>query len=211
MESKAGEKHTEVILGMIRQTLNEIGTSLSELDAVAFGAGPGAFTGLRVSCGLAQGIAWALNKPLIAVGNLEALAFAASDHLKDGEKVFVAVDARMQECYFALYEKREGKISELIAPSLIKPAAVAEEFHKNKAAKFCGNAALAYSAEITLPDDAVIPSLTVANAEMILHLALHCYSQGQTVSAEEAHPIYVRNHVALTIDERKAAKLNNAR
>jgi tRNA threonylcarbamoyladenosine biosynthesis protein TsaB len=210
-ESKAGEKHTEVILGMIRQAADELGLSLSGVDAVAFGAGPGAFTGLRVSCGIAQGIAWALNKPLIPVGNLEALAFASLDMLQEGQKILAAVDARMQECYYALYEKREGGLVELTAPSLIRPSEIAAEFHRNKAAKFCGNAALAYSDEITLPSDAVIGSLTVADAEMILNLALVRYSQGKTVSPEEAHPLYVRNHVAMTIDERKAAKLNNAR
>ena len=75
LQSEPGQKHTEVILGMIRGCLTAAGGSREGLQGIAFGSGPGAFTGLRVACGLAQGLGWALNIPLIPVNTLLALAY----------------------------------------------------------------------------------------------------------------------------------------
>ena len=82
LQSEPGQKHTEVILGMIRGCLTAAGGSREGLQGIAFGSGPGAFTGLRVACGLAQGLGWALNIPLIPVNTLLALAYIHHETLE---------------------------------------------------------------------------------------------------------------------------------
>ena len=101
-----GNKHAERILAMIDELLAECGAEKKDIALTAFGAGPGSFTGLRVACGVAQGIAWALRTDVAAVCNLEADALAAAEaaQLAPGTRLAVMNDARMQEAYSALYE-----------------------------------------------------------------------------------------------------------
>jgi tRNA threonylcarbamoyladenosine biosynthesis protein TsaB len=90
----AGRSHSETLLPLIRSTLHEAGLGFSDLGGIAFAAGPGSFTGLRVACGVAQGLAFAHALPIIPVGTLEAMALASA-----GEKVIILLDARMGEVY----------------------------------------------------------------------------------------------------------------
>ena len=78
---ESGAGHSESLIGEVDAVLREAGVSLSDCDAVVFGAGPGAFTGLRVACGVAQGLAWAKEKPIVAASNLEALAKIGRAHV----------------------------------------------------------------------------------------------------------------------------------
>ena len=94
LQSEPGQKHTKVILGMIRGCLTAAGGSREGLQGIAFGSGPGAFTGLRVACGLAQGLGWALNIPLIPVNTLLALAYIHHETLEEGSRLLSAIDAR---------------------------------------------------------------------------------------------------------------------
>ena len=113
--------------------LREAGVSLSDCDAVVFGAGPGAFTGLRVACGVAQGLAWAKEKPIVAASNLEALAMKELSGKPAGTRILAAFDARMHQAYCAVYEKAEegARLSELVPAELVNPdelAGLAESF-----------------------------------------------------------------------------------
>src|SRR5687767_9068527 len=111
LERRAGNRHSELALPMLERLLGK-----DKLDAVAFGAGPGAFTGLRIACGLAQGLAFARNLPVIGVSTLEALAQEAG-----APRVVACIDARMREVYYAALEKRAGRWHEVVAAQCVAP------------------------------------------------------------------------------------------
>lgn len=202
LESEPGQKHTEILLGMIDNVLHEAGGSLKELDAVAFGSGPGAFTGLRVACGTAQGIGWALKKPLIAVPNLEAIAFTVFEPYAVGSKLFVAVDARMSECYCQAFEKTVDGLKPLSDCCLQKPETLLNDAKELGCTIFTGNGFAAYDIEIA-PEIGIYRSdIGLANAQMLMKVALKLFEENKTILPEQASPLYVRNHVAMTIEER---------
>ena len=99
----AGQKHSEMLMAMLDGVLKEAGVILAQLDGIAFGAGPGSFTGVRIACGVAQGLALGANLPVIGICTLQAVALE-SGH----DKVISALDARMAEVYFAVYETSEA-------------------------------------------------------------------------------------------------------
>ena len=118
-EEVAGQRHSELLLPMIDALLVSHGLKAVELDCIAFGAGPGSFTGLRIACGVAQGIAFGIDVPVIAIGTLAALAAASQ-----AGRVVCCLDARMGEVYHAAYERRSSDWHEVHAPSLCRPDAV---------------------------------------------------------------------------------------
>lgn len=201
--SEPGQKHTEVILGMIRKAMDVSSGKLDRLDGIAFGCGPGAFTGIRVACGLAQGLGWALNLPLIPVNTLTALAFAHRETLEEGSRLLSAIDARMHECYCAVYRFEGGEFKEVTEATLCKPEDLLAVADDNGAELFCGNAFRLYANEIGDLGAKKILSSEDVNAQMLVPLAKKYFDAGLTVTAEKASPLYVRNHVALTIEERK--------
>ena len=99
-EVDAGQRHSELALPLLHEMLAEAGLKLPQFDVIAFGQGPGSFTGVRIACGLAQGLALGIGKSLVPVPTQMALAEQAA-----GEKVIVAIDARMGEIYFAAYRR----------------------------------------------------------------------------------------------------------
>lgn len=194
--------HSETLLPAVAQILAEGGVALAELDAIAFGAGPGAFTGLRLACGVVQGLGMAADKPVIPVGTLEALA---SQSPLDVRAIFVAVDARMSEVYFAAYRREHGELFECLAPSCAVPGAIrlpddGEWFG-------FGSAFSAYR-------DTLVPALgerlvgfdgsPVPQAASVARLALPRLRRGEAIDAALAAPVYVRDKVALTTAERLA-------
>src|SRR5580765_6213421 len=98
----AGHRHSELLLPMIRGLLDDHGATLARLDGIAFGAGPGSFTGLRIACGIAQGLALGAGLPVLGVSTLEALAETARQR-HASSRVIAALDARAQEVYVAAY------------------------------------------------------------------------------------------------------------
>lgn len=202
--SQPEQKHTSVIFKLIRTALKEAESSIEEMDAFVFGAGPGAFTGIRVSCGIAQGFGWALDKKLVPVSNLEALAYSQLDKLQEGKTVLIATDARMHECYTACYRLQEERLEEVVSPSLQKPETLVQLAQNYNCRAVYGNAFSAYSIE--LPQQIKLLGTEESNALMLIAPALQAYKKGLTVSAEKAAPLYVRNHVADTIEERMLAK-----
>ena len=105
-----GHRHSERALPMIDAALVKAGVSLGDIDVFAFGAGPGSFTGLRIACGIAQGLAYGKRKRVVPVGNLRALAARAFAMVTDGDLLLAAIDARMNEAYCAIY--RRGRAGE---------------------------------------------------------------------------------------------------
>lgn len=195
-----GQRHSEHALPMADALLQERGLPLRELDAIAFGAGPGSFTGLRIACGLAQGLAWGAALPVIAVGNLQALAarFFALD--AEAGSVLCAIDARMQEAYCAIYRRGQPPL-EVQAPSLVARSALAEIATGVEAV--AGNALIAFAdAWSGAAAGRRQPELS-ADATDIVRLAALPAVLAAAVPPAQAAPLYVRDHVALTTDERR--------
>jgi tRNA threonylcarbamoyladenosine biosynthesis protein TsaB len=204
---RVGHAHSERLLPMIDALLRERGLRLADCDAIAFGAGPGSFTGLRIACSVAQGLAWGAGKRVIPVGNLQALARRAFDERPAARRVIAAIDARMREAYWAAYERRgRGACIELAAPALGAAAELGALFDRWSPDVVAGDALNAFeelaghaAAWQRLPD-------VHASAAPIAALALEAWRAGRTVAPREAAPLYVRDRVALTVDERRAAQ-----
>jgi len=197
----AGQTHSQQILPTLRTLLDEAKIELTALDGIAFGAGPGSFTGLRIACGVAQGLAFGANLPVVAVSTLQALAQQSG-----AEKVIACLDARMGEIYHAAYEKQNGEWLEVSAPALFKP----EDAPKVNGDDWVGVGTgwLVYPdvlqavygeqlREMPAPDRHSHPTAT-----SIAELALPTFEAGLARPAQEAAPIYIRNKVALKMSER---------
>lgn len=202
MVETVGHKHSERALPMIDAALVKAGLALGDIDVFAFGAGPGSFTGLRIACGITQGLAYGKRKQVVAVGNLRALAAQAFSKVGDGGLLLAAIDARMNEAYCAIY-RRGPPVSEVRAPTLERSQSLVQLAAGAKVDIVAGNALAVFpnvwpheSPWIALPD-------ATSSAAAIATLARFDASRGLAVAPEEAAPIYVRDHVALTIEERR--------
>jgi tRNA threonylcarbamoyladenosine biosynthesis protein TsaB len=201
-----GSKHAERILSMIEETLAEAGLAKEDIKLVAFGAGPGSFTGLRVACGTAQGIAWALGTKVAPVGNLEAdaAAAAAAASLPAGARIAVLNDARMQEAYGALYEAPAPgeRPKELAAPEIVRPAEALSWLEKGGAQYVCGSAIAAYAGVLRVPEGTAELPVPDSMILTLARLGLLYEKEGLAVMPSLAAPLYVRDRVALTMAER---------
>ena len=195
---QVGNQHSGVILPWIDALIGEAGIVPADIDGVIFGAGPGSFTGVRIACGVAQGLAWGIDAPVLPLCNLQAAAWPA---LKEGADVVAVVnDARMSECYGAIYERVDGLVKTRVAPMLLKPEAVAAWARENGASCVLGTGAKAYEIE-NLPQSRHTHS--DANDMLALWQANAAQFEDQWVKPALASPLYVRNRVALTIKERE--------
>lgn len=184
---------------MVQEILAEAGLALHQIDGIAFGAGPGSFTGLRIACGVAQGLAFAAGLPVVAIGTLEAVAQQIDQH-----NVIVAFDARMSEIYHAVFRKLTDQSWEIIsAPVLCSPQHAplvsGNEWHG------CGSGfdvyhdvlAMQYSANIRQTHSGLHP-----RAHEMAQLALRKSRDGRYTDPALAAPLYIRNKVALKESER---------
>jgi tRNA threonylcarbamoyladenosine biosynthesis protein TsaB len=198
------------LLPAIRELFDEAGLALADCDAIAFGSGPGSFTGLRTATGVAQGLAFGLDIPVVPVGTL--LACAESARLRDpsANRVMAALDARMDEVYWADYawndaqhEWRTVHPASLDAPhNMTLPDAPFT---------LAGNAAAAFGDRLVAASRArVIDTEAVPNAMPVAMVALRAFRAGRTVPADQAAPEYIRDKVAQTTAERMAAKAAQA-
>jgi tRNA threonylcarbamoyladenosine biosynthesis protein TsaB len=218
--------HASAILPLAYSILTEHNLTQKEVTAVAFGQGPGAFTGVRVACGVAQGIALALDIPLIQVGALPAVAAQASPR-HPGALLFVALDARMEEVYFGVYAR--SSTSELIAiqpPVLLAGADVLlfisqrQEFWQMRFPDFRSvtlvgegwSVVESCSKARTWPAAWVLDNLQARpEAQAVATLALQALRAGLTLSPEQASPLYLRDKVAFTSLERARGEGGNPR
>ncbi len=195
-----GQRHSERALPMVDSILRDTRTALGDLDAIAFGAGPGSFTGLRIACGLAQGLAWGAGKQVIAVGNLMALAARVFEQAPDCRSVLCAIDARMHEAYCAVYQ-RGPEILEVRAPQLARPAELAALARDADAV--AGDALVAFPEVLPALDGRILFPGLRADAADIVRLAGTESMRRRAVAPHDAMPVYVRDHVALTTEERR--------
>jgi tRNA threonylcarbamoyladenosine biosynthesis protein TsaB len=197
-----GQRHSDRVLPMLDSVLAEGATGLSDVDAFAFGAGPGSFTGLRIACGVVQGLAYACARQVIPVGNLRALAAAAFAQRPQCPTALVAIDARMHEAYCAVY-RNDDEVSELRAPALELPSALPAIAREMTAQLAAGDALVLSIAD--WGEQRATEQLTVlrATAGDMARLARIDFALGCAVRAADAMPVYVRDNVALTIEERR--------
>jgi len=195
----APREHTRLLLPMIDEVLAEAGISLGQLDAIAYGQGPGSFTGLRIAAGVAQGLAYGTDLPLMGISTLEALALAA--HRKwHARHVIAALDARMDEIYVAAYRCHEGALTALLEERVMPPSnlslpqgdgelewvGIGSGWQLLSAMPVDVQAALVQ----TLPDE--LPA-----AEDIARLAAASWKRGARGSSpHEVIPVYLRDEVA---------------
>jgi tRNA threonylcarbamoyladenosine biosynthesis protein TsaB len=207
-QQKASLRVAERALSMVADLLAEQSVTLSQIDAFAFGSGPGAFTGLRVACALAQGLAFAGDRPVIAVGSLRALAFGAWQQVRSDDplRVMAAIDARMGQLYWTVYEHRKDRVDarELAAAALAVPEQMAGLVAQWQPQVIVGNALRTFEAAWPSQHPASrLPDLA-ADASMTAELARIDLAAGRTVAARDAAPEYVRDQVALTVAQRSA-------
>jgi tRNA threonylcarbamoyladenosine biosynthesis protein TsaB len=196
-EASGVSTHSQTILPMVQDMLAQAGIKLEQCNAIAFGAGPGSFTGVRTACGIAQGLAYGANLPLLPVVTLQVLAQACRE-TSGASDVLAVLDARMGEVYWAQYRYAEGWTT-IVAPTLSAPSAV-KPLGQVIA---CGNGLAAYAADFEahgLFNDAL--KQLVPHAAQTARLGRDAFAQGMAVPARDAEPLYLRNKVALTTSER---------
>lgn len=199
----AQREHTKYILPMVDEILAQAGITLHQVDALVFGRGPGSFTGVRIGAGIAQGLAFGADLPVIPVSNLAAMAQAAYVQYQ-AENVLTAIDARMNEVYFAQWQAQKvrsdfGEFLDwqpMIAEQVCSPSnvieQVAQQHHENAVLVGTGWAAYPELKETNLGK---VTAITLPSALYMLDLALPKWFAGETISPLEIEPIYLRNEV----------------
>jgi len=201
------QKHAQVLLPMIDQMLSNAGLKANALDGIAFGAGPGSFTGVRIAAATAQGLSFGANVGVIAVSSLQALAQGAQ-RLHNATHALACLDARMGEVYWGAYSVTDGQImNALFNDSVCPPSEVPLPENANQRDWFLvGSGADQYKDELPVRFGNTLQAKHVAdawpNAQDILSVALPAARRGEFSSPEKALPVYLRNRVALTEAER---------
>ena len=193
----APRQHNELILPMCDEVLAESGVNRNELDAIAFGCGPGAFTGVRIAAGVTQGIAMALDLPVIPVSTLANLAHQEFVKEPDAAMVLAAIDARMEEIYWALYKKDPLFLSVLVGTEKVQaPNALDVELPPNCSGAGSGWKTYNYLLqEKTLIKSDKIDADLLPRAEVTALLGKVKFLREEIVSAEHAFPVYLRDKV----------------
>ena len=189
--------------------LAQAGLNLADVDAIAFGRGPGAFTGLRTTCAVVQGLAFGASKPVLAIDSLMIVAedarqqAAASGTPLDG-LIWVAMDARIGEIYAGAYRFDGAAWLTVDAPALYSPVALVS--HWQSPAAVAGSALLVFADQLGTPARRWPTSVSRAAAMAVL--AEQAWARGEAMDAATALPVYVRDKVAQTTAERLAARLS---
>jgi tRNA threonylcarbamoyladenosine biosynthesis protein TsaB len=197
LERRAPNRHSELALPFLERLLATAGLAASELDGVAFGAGPGSFTGLRIACGLAQGLAFARDLPVIAISSFEAIAQESGE-----TRVVACIDARMREVYYSALEKQAGTHlspwREVVPGQCVAPRDAPPPPGEGWGG--CGNGFQAYpeflSGKILRKKPEVHPT-----AFAVAQLAAPRFAAGEGIDAALAAPVYLRDKVAFTTQE----------
>lgn len=200
-EALAESRHSELLVPMLRRVLERAGLTPGEMDAFAFGQGPGSFTGIRIACGIVQGLALGAGRPVVPVPSLLALAEQTHD-----ARVIAAVDARMGEAYLAAYSRDGPDWNEVLAPRLVDASCLPALPGRQWAATGSGFdrhdwLREAYRQPVAMRYEADLP-----RAGAIARVAVQRFLRGAAVPAQDAAPLYLRDKVALTTEERQVRK-----
>ena len=198
----APRRHAELVLPWAEQLLAEAGIAKSQLDAIAVGRGPGAFTGVRLAIAIAQGIALALDRPVLPVSTLAALAMRAQ-----GDRIVAAIDARMGEVYCAAFARSGDGLLALGDEVVAKPDAVlipeGDNWHAVGTGFAAGDSALQARLQGRL---ASVDASALPHAADVARLGALAFERGEAIAPERIEPAYLRNKVALTSAEQQALR-----
>jgi len=198
----AEQRHSSLILPMVDALLQEAGVSLRALDGIGYGAGPGSFTGLRIACAVTQGLALGADLPVAGVSTLESLAAQSG-----GDRVLTLLDARMAEVYWAAYEREGEDWRAVIEPRLALPDSVFVPDGAGWVGAGNGYAVLDAAQRAAVADTLVrLDETLMPDAAAMAPLAARAFARGQGMDAALAAPLYLRDKVALTVDERRAGQ-----
>lgn len=200
-EAMAQNRHSELLLPMLRRLLEQAGLRPRDMDAFAFGQGPGSFTGIRIACGIVQGLAFGSARPVVPVPSLLALAEQAGV-----PRVIAALDARMGEAYLAAYSRNEADWEAVVAPRLADAASLPQvpgEAWTATGSGFDRHGWLreAFAGTVGTRIEGELP-----RAAAVARIAVRRFARGEALAADHAAPLYLRDKVALTTEERRARK-----
>ena len=203
----APRKHAELLLPMVDELLLQAGLSKRQVNAVAFGRGPGAFTGVRLAASVAQGLAFGLSRPVLPVSSLAALAQAEVD-VADGRPIAAMLDARMGEVYLGLFRSdSDGLVSAIDAERVLPPGEVRLPGEDTWWVVGSGWTAYRERFETELGEFVEVqPQPRYPRASALLPLARRELASGRWHAPAEAQPLYLRDKVALTVNERQLLK-----
>ena len=202
----AEQQHSSLLLPMVDELLRESAISLRQLDGIAYGAGPGSFTGLRIACAVTQGLAFGADLPVVGVSTLESIAEQTG-----ADKVLTVLEARMAEVYWAACQRDATHPDGhkgwrcVVEPALALPESVHVPEGGGWIGAGNGFAALGevlrprLAAQLARIDESIMP-----DAAAMAPLAAQAFARGEGMDAALAAPIYLRDKVALTVDERRA-------
>lgn len=195
LEPAATRRHGELVLEQVRQLLTEAGLGPAQLDAVAVGRGPGAFTGVRLGLGVAQGLAFATGIPVVPVSTLAALAQQGAD--RGAREILAVLDARMREVYWSLLQTG--------ADGLVAPADESLTAPQDVRVNWGTGPRLALGSGLSAHSE-LVPRLGLIEREIdagatpcareVAMLAVAAYARGEAVPPEQARPVYLRDRVA---------------
>jgi tRNA threonylcarbamoyladenosine biosynthesis protein TsaB len=213
VNAEGGAMASASLLPQIQALLARAGRALADLDFIAFGRGPGAFTGLRTACAVAQGLGFGLQRPLQPVDSLLIVAEDARVQLAsataDGYEIGVAMDARMSEVYAGRYGWQGGCWQVLQSPALYALPALLDAWAGTAMDAVAGSALAAFGDRLVLPAGAIRVAQERDRAAALLRLAVQAAAAGAAVDAAEALPLYLRDKVAQTTREREAARASS--
>jgi tRNA threonylcarbamoyladenosine biosynthesis protein TsaB len=200
----APRQHAELALPWAEQLLADAGIARSRLDGVALGRGPGAFTGVRLGVALAQGIALALEVPVVAVSTLQVLAAQVTPGAAD--RVLAAIDARMGEVYLGAFARGRDGLQPVEAEAVGKPDLIALPEGSGWAAVGTGFAAVDGALAQRLgARAATLDASALPHAADLARIAAPLFARGEALPPERVEPAYLRDNVALTLAEQQAA------
>jgi tRNA threonylcarbamoyladenosine biosynthesis protein TsaB len=207
-EGEGGARASTTLLPAIFDLLGAAGIGVADLDAIAVGRGPGAFTGLRTACSVAQGLAFGAGKRVLPIDSLLAVA----EDAREGAvalSVWALLDARMDQIYAAHYEFDDGRWTTRIAPFLTDCDALAARWREARPSALAGNAIGVFGKRLVTGEATLFPQAT-PSARALLRLAGQAWADGAAVDPALALPLYVRDKVADTEAERAALRAKQA-
>lgn len=201
---QTGSVSSSRLLPAVSEVLSDAGAQLADCVAIAFGAGPGSFTGLRTATGAAQGLAFGASLPVVPVSTLMACAEAARSRDARVDCVLVAMDARMEEAYWAAYVWEGDEWTVLSAPTLSSPDAIVAP---DRPFTLAGNAHAAFGERLSAAARAQsIDANALPHAASVAAIGFRAWRRGDAIDAALAAPEYIRDKVAQTTAEREAAR-----
>jgi tRNA threonylcarbamoyladenosine biosynthesis protein TsaB len=210
-QEDGGARASSRLIPLVLELLEAAGLSVPMLDAIAFGQGPGAFTGLRTAAAVAQGLAFGAYKPVLALDSLALVAEDAAPEAPPGTHVWVCMDARMDEVYAARYRRTAHGWHAEEAPALWPWAALAAHWqaisHSHPPQAIAGSALLAFADRWTLPSGPTLHPQESDRAAALARCARQAWLQGPRLDAANALPLYLRDKVAQTTAEREALRV----